>query len=370
MKPPLSSRPLIAFFVMILTTPAFAWGERGHDLITRAAARLAAERAGKNAAIGEILVTKEHMLGHLSNVPDIVWRSAGKEVEDANAPTHYIDADYLATKVDVANLPKTIAEAEAAMAALCANPTPGYACPVAGKGKPSASDAGTAPWRVKQLFTLMTDALAKSRTATGDERTKAVDDAWLYAGIMAHFVGDLAQPYHATRDYDGWETDQGGVHSYFESALVSTYPLSLDSDVLAAARRRPSDRLDKLLPAASRDVLKDDPLALMMALVTESFGQIKTVAALDKKVAVVKPSRRDKGMKIKAERRDTAAVMDKFKPVITDRLALAADTLARLWLLAYERAGRPDLSWYHSWAYQTAPAFIKPDYLTPAAPAP
>ena len=40
---------------------------------------------------------------------------------------------------------------------------------------------------------------------------------------------------------------------------------------------------------------------------------------------------------------------------------LAGQPQARAW----DKARRPDLSAYHSYAYAVAPAFVPPDYLTP-----
>jgi hypothetical protein len=91
-------KQLLLAFIFITPFVAFdeysyAWGEKGHDLVTRVAAKLMAEDKEHGALVGEAFIKKEHMLAHLSNVPDIVWRSAGKEIETLNAPTHYVDVD-------------------------------------------------------------------------------------------------------------------------------------------------------------------------------------------------------------------------------------------------------------------------------------
>ena len=48
-------------------------------------------------------------------------------------------------------------------------------------------------------------------------------------------------------------------------------------------------------------------------------------------------------------------------------MALGAAVLEHLWTVAWEDAGRPDLSAFFSYEYPTAPPFIAPGYLPGAS---
>ncbi len=347
-----------------LSSSAYAWGERGHDLIARVAARLIIERSPRGDDFAALFEMKEHMLGHLANVPDIVWRNIGPEVEAQNAPTHYVDLEFLDPAPMLATAPRTVAALEAHMAELCAKPPPGYLCPAEHGEKPKAAMAGTAPFRIQQLFNRMVAALARAKTAANPkDMIAATDEALLDAGIMAHFVGDLGNPWHATLDYNGFGTGQGGIHKYFEEEVVNALPLSLDEDVIAEAlRSKPFQRVLQQFPEAQRAEAAKDPLSLAWALAFDSRKRLDDARALDRKVALLKPSSMEKGMQIKAGRRDPRDVRGEFRDLITDRMATAADTLAALWQAAYEKAGKPSLKGYQSYNYPVAPEFIKTDY--------
>lgn len=347
---------------------AQAWGERGHDLVTRVAARLMAEDKEYGAMFGEAFIKKEHMLAHLANVPDIVWRSAGKDIEALNAPTHYLDVEYISLSPTIDSLPKTIAEAEAVMKKLCTEKPKGYECADDKGNDPKAALAGTAPFRIKQLASLMQASFQKAKEAqkikseeSDKEINKALDDAFFYGGILSHFVGDLANPYHTTRDYNGYEIGQGGVHKYFETDIVNTFDLKFDGEVFVKATKlKDLARLKKIL-AGQKDG-EQDPLLVAYAQTLESFASLKTLQQLDLKYAVTKKGSDQKGLKLKAERKEPHQVARQFRDIAGDRMAQGAATLAWIWRNAWIRGGKPDLRGYDSYDYRTTPEFVGIDY--------
>jgi hypothetical protein len=353
-------------FALLFPSAAGAWGERGHDLITRVAVRLLAAKIARGTPLAPQFGRKEFMLGHLSNVPDIVWRNQGEAIETVNAPTHFLDLEYVTPELTFATTPRTPAAALARMLALCANPPRAYVCAAQEGSKPDESSAGTAPWRAGQLFRMTVESL-KASTANGKSDGAAIDRAFLTAGIMSHFVGDLGNPYHAARNYDGWETGQGGVHSYFEGALVNAYPLALDQEVMdAALKGRGLARTLQQLPAADRSELSRDPVAIALALALDSYSRLDAANAIDLKFAITRKSGTGPdGKRVGAERRPPSQLRARFHDLTVERLATAAEVLANLWLLAWEDAGKPDFKDYRSFAYPVSPEFIPPDYLKP-----
>ncbi|HQZ16776.1 MAG TPA: hypothetical protein PLD86_07875, partial [Vicinamibacteria bacterium] len=147
-------RLLALALVIGLAAPprASAWGERGHDIVTRVAVRLLAAKIAKGTPLAAQFGRKEFMLGHLSNVPDIVWRNQGEAIEDANAPTHFLDMEYVSPELTFSTIPRTPAAALTRMTELCASPPRGYVCAAKEGAGPDESSAGTAPWRAGQLY--------------------------------------------------------------------------------------------------------------------------------------------------------------------------------------------------------------------------
>ena len=356
-----------------LASPAFGWAERGHAIIARVAARLVMMNAGADAAKLGPFLANESMLAHVANIPDIKWRSDSADVIALNGPTHYIDLEYLSPDLRFDNFPKTIAELEERLRHNCALPAAVEAknntCANANDPqKPlTSSSAGTVPWRIRQLHGMMRDSFAAASVATSGSKefTKAIDDALLYGGLMAHFVGDIANPHHTSSDHDGYAIGQGGVHVYFEAEVVSALDLLLEPNVFGwAQRRRPFVALAQHIPASSKDTWSSDPFAVSLAMLLDSHGRMDALNDLDRRFALLKPSIVDHGMKVPGSRRPAAEVAPEFREFIVERLALGADSLSALWLAAWRAGGKPDLSAYKKpGQYPLAPAFVPPDYL-------
>lgn len=343
--------------------PAYAWGERGHDTVTRVATRLLQDNP-KAQPLAKVLTSKEHMLAHYSNVPDIIWRSGPDHVRQANSPTHFLDLEFLLTPtypVAWSALPLTLDQARKRLEQNCREQK---TCP---KGKTTFDKfqkVGTAPWRIQQLLTAMQQELAaaaalekqgiskKNRPAY----TKHVDQALLYGGLASHFVGDLANPHHCTRNYNGHLTGNGGIHSYFETAVVNSYPLGLAAAVWQQAREHPHQSLQASLVA--KPPATPDALDHAWYLILESFQDNPEILSLDDRHAI---SKRSKG-KSDAQRLPPGQTSSKFQPIIVKRLARGAETLAQLWFQAWLAAGSPQLSSYKSYHYEAAPAFVEPQY--------
>ena len=343
----------------------YAWGERGHHLISRVAARMLTLSDSADNAIGDTFLAKEHMLGHLANVPDTVWRNMGEDIEAQNGPTHYLDIEYITNDPSNKVLPRTKADMEAGMKKLCTTKPKGYKCPDEKGTEPKAEMAGTAPFRIVQIANLIRDSFKnasdeqKKSTPIEGQIKKHLDDAFFYAGILSHFVGDLANPYHTTRDYNGYEINQGGVHSYFESDTVNSYDLGFDMEVYNKAVELKDLTI---LMKFAKELKTTDSLDIAYAQTMESFSNLKFVQELDLKYAVTKIGSSDKGLKIKAERKPVDQVAVYFRPVIRDRIAQGAATLAFLWRQAWMDGDKPSLSAYRSYDYRTTPDFIPPNF--------
>ena len=339
-------------FLALLPAQLLAWGERGHDIVAQTAVRISLE--SEDQGFHTPFYKRSLMLGHLANVPDIVWKSdsMSEKERQLNNPTHYISLDKVYKNTSFKDISRDIKtfRAKAKEAGLNLD-----------------KKVGTATWRVSQLFNLMKQSFKDLKVIppTDSRYVDKINQALLYGGIMAHFVGDLANPQHSSRDYDGWSTGQGGLHAYFESDCVAALPLSLSQKVFDHARSEDllEDKIFSKFVTNDSEQLKKDPTAIVFALAYDSLHRLSHLLDLDRKHAVVKESRNDRGLMIPAKRKSPHHAALKMQPFIVERLSLGASVLQHLWLLAWKQAGEPDLSDFQSWYYPVKPEFIMPDYL-------
>jgi len=338
---------MASLVAVLMSETSYAWGERGHDLITRVAVQHLRELSDDNDRLMRPFLLRDHMLGHLSNTPDIVWRAnyMSDEARAANAPTHYINLEKVITGVKKWNdFPRDFREYRA----LCES-----------KDR-TTDDVGTAPWRVLQLYKLVVRELTSLDQKPDDLKEDHINRALTYAGLMAHFVGDLANPHHTTANYDGQLTGNKGLHAYFESQVVAELSFELPKKILAQAGKRRLWLTE--YSARERDDINNDPQKLVWALVADSHRQVEHLTKLDNRYSIVKKSATDTDDSDLAVRKSAEKTAKHYEKFAVQRLAIGADALAKLWQLAWNDAGSPNMSDFRSYDYPVQPSFITPSY--------
>ncbi len=347
----------------MISQQAISWGGRGHHTICEAAAYLTKEKA-----LHEMLIHKTAMMGHLCNIPDIYWKSLGSDANKLGNPTHFIDVEILNIKVTeipldyqqivdkYSNTPNHFQEGT-----IFSIPT----------------EFGSNWWRADQFFRrAVENASAAASSVSPKNSQEEQNDELPYnknifsfinnLGLMGHFVGDNGQPFHTTADYDGYKTGHGGIHSYFEEAIVAELPPNLVALVVDQAKKLQQKALSKSL----KD--KNEVAYLNEKTVLEKMRSLGGIANQERQLilkmdTVSKPSseKNEHGMSLRkpAERQPAEKVASKFKSLIVNDMARSAALLAQLWDLAYVQAGKPDLKKYRSYKYAFTPDFVAPDYL-------
>jgi len=74
-------------------------------------------------------------------------------------------------------------------------------------------DQGILPWATSTTFDSLRNCFQR-----GDWNKSA-----LFAADLGHYVADGYDPLHITRNYDGQYTNQSGIHSRYESKMISKY---------------------------------------------------------------------------------------------------------------------------------------------------
>ena len=181
--------------VMCLTTDdVHAWWVKGHEAIAQAAvSRLPEEvpaffRAGGKA------------IAHLSGDPDRWKNKDAKFLRAAEYPDHFIDLEHLEGNT----LPEDRFKAAVLISSL--------------KHRPETT--GMLPYALMEHFDRLTCAFYDLRQDPANEAIRM--KCLVYAGVLAHYTGDVAMPLHTTKDYDGRKhpdgtTTQKGIHAKIDA---------------------------------------------------------------------------------------------------------------------------------------------------------
>lgn len=346
-------KKLILFVLLVSSSQAFAWGGRGHDTICRVASFLV-----KEPGLLEYVRNKPQMMGHLCNMPDFYWKSLGGEANQLGNPTHFIDIEVLGLAVK--ELPTDFKKIK--------DEYTGKPNKFKNDGstiKSVATEFGSSWWRVDQFIRIIEGlakefALAPAPTNSKEEQNnelpynKLAYEMVVSMGLMGHFVADNSQPFHTTADYDGYAAGHGGIHAYFEDAVVGQFDGDLDNLVLKEARSMKNPAF--LKPATAIEKMK-----VLSVISNQEIPKLLKLDPVIKKSSLVK----ERGMELKtpAERKSAAVAFKKMKPYIVTEMARGAVLLANLWDEAYIKAGKPKMGAYKSYKYPFTVDFVAPDYL-------
>lgn len=329
---------------------ARAWGNRGHHAICESAVYLV-----KDPVLRQFLLSRTHVMGYLCNIPDTHWKGMNPDLTKHGNPSHFVDTDLFDRPLS--EVPTDYREVVKLFT--------GYQAKVAEKPiQWVPAEIGSIWWRADQFWRRMVEfaTLAKSqplpanRIEDRDEKfpfNSSVHQMVINMGLMGHFVGDVTMPLHNSLDYDGYKSGHGGLHSFYEEICVSEMAPNIVPRILTRAKEQKTMKFNQ-----------QATLFLAMRELSE-LGR-KDIPLMVKADKILKPSelKTDKGMQIKtpAERPSAAIAFKSFEKLILSQMGRSALTLAKAWDAAFEKAGKPDLSKYKSFAYPHAPDFIMPDY--------
>lgn len=347
--------------LLSFSSTTFAWGERGHHEICAVATRLV-----KNPELKKFLNTigqaNSHMMGHLCNIPDIYWKQSGDKPTYAS---HFIDIDALPMTPEETplDLMKIVAEHD------------GKFNKTLNKKINIITDYGTLWWRYDQFYRLALAAARKSADAAKvldavkvkpalandtnvdkKDYNKAVLQMITYMGLMGHYIGDASMPYHNTHDYDGWHSQHGGIHSYYEADIVNELPLNFEERMFKAAKNFANSKVWK-------ETKNKTPIEIIKKISTLAYKDLGEIRKLDKVLATSAQVQQE-GSKSKhpAKRKSAADMAKTFENLIIKQTAWSAVALSETWDKIYSESGKFDLTLYKSYDYPITPEFVPLDY--------
>lgn len=234
----LSTKALVV--LCLCSVPAQAWWGNGHGILTEAAVRAQPQevpaffRAGAAEA------------AHMSFDPDIAKNRAAPNLYDGEFPEHNFDLELL----EGAEAPGKRHD----FIALC------------NELDVAPNDVGYSPYAITEYTQRLMIAFAEHRKWPDNTIIQA--KIFVYAGILAHYAEDIAQPLHVTIDYDGRTNAAGekmhaGIHEAVDSIIER---LELKATGLAGN--------------ASVAPIEGDLFAAAMAQIHESHGKVDEVYEL------------------------------------------------------------------------------------------
>ena len=265
----------------IPSAPVRAWGFEGHKFITERAIDLLPPEIRPFFQKFRTTVV-EHSID-----PD-TYRTMGFVEEP---PRHFLDMDAYGP-YPFADLPREYKEA------------------VAKRGSDFVLKNGTVPWRADESYIQLRDTFRPVAPAP-----YARDNIKLFSAVLAHYIGDSFQPFHAAVNYNGQMTNQLGIHSRFETEMFDRY----------------KDRL-KIAPAPVTAIAS--PRDFMFATLSDSFQLVDPILAADRE-AVKDRTSYDEGY--------FNQMFEKTGPIMEKRISGAITGVASMITAAWTEAGKPAL---------------------------
>jgi hypothetical protein len=179
---------------------------------------------------------------------------------------------------------------------------------VAARGADFVTRNGALPWRTQEIYDRLREAFMQTTPY-------ARDDIKLFSAVLAHYLGDAFQPFHATVNYDGQLTGQQGIHARFETEMFDRYV-----DKLRIAP-------EPIQPVASAREFTFSSL-------TESFTFVEPILAADRAAVQGKEEYDDAYF-------DT--MLEKTRPILEKRISQAITGVASVITAAWVEAGKPAL---------------------------
>jgi hypothetical protein len=282
------------FFYLILVLACFSfsntnlWGFYGHKKITELAI---------------YTLPEEMMQFYKQNSSLIIEKSVAPDrrryVIDAEAPRHYIDLDEY---YNLDSIPKYWFEA------------------IEQYGEDTLVDRGIVPWHAYFTFRQLVKAYAE----------KDYDRIVTKSSDLAHYLADANVPLHTTSNYNGQETDQKGVHGFWETRLPQLFSDNYDFLVgKASYLQDPQEAIWSSVLNANHLV---DSLLLIEEQVTQMIGESKKFAFEDKGKRTVK---------VYSEKFSKA--YHDAMPSIELQMQRSVKLIGDFWFTAWIEAGQPNL---------------------------
>lgn len=302
-----------------------AWDYEGHRLVNHVAVSLLPTNFPAFVRGAEA----RERIAFLAGEPDRWRNTTDLPLRHCNGPDHYFDVDDLAPYgIEPAALSHFRYEFVGQLAvARAAAPEKFPAInPVQDRDRTKAQ-IGFLPWAITEHYAKLKSGFsylkAYEQGGTAEEVANARQNIIYIMGVMGHYVGDLTQPLHTTRHFNGWVgenpagyTTSKGFHAWIDGGFLQKAGMITAEEL--QPKLRPARSLWHGLPAEKRaDVFRE-----VMTLLLAQFKLVEPLYKMDKEGQL---SARDEAGR-------------KGREFLAGQLAVAAQSLSDLWFTAWEQA--------------------------------
>jgi hypothetical protein len=267
-----------------------AWGMDVHRMITRHAI------GGLPAELKPFFAAKIDFISEHAADPDL-WITVDLSGKLGNeAPNHFLDYDGFKDPFPFTNVPRE------------------WNAVVQKYGAEMANRNGRVPWRAEEIFDKM---VAQFTNMSRPNPGYSGENVRYLAAIMAHYVEDAHQPFHAVESYDGQATNQRGIHSRFETELVLRNKARFNKSAVV------------IKPIA-------DIKEFMFNALIDDQQYVPKVLDADKRAA--------EGRELYDDAYYAAFAKNGALSIAEQRYADSASAVASVWVAAWTKAGKPKLS--------------------------
>lgn len=279
-----------ALCVLAMPAAVHGWGLDVHRFLTRRAL------TGLPPELKPFFDEQRDFVSERAADPDM-WRVAALRTDIGDEdPNHFLDIDALDEPAPFSNVPRT------------------WEGLVTKYGLERATKAGRLPWRAEEMYNRLVGHFRDMGRPNGPGY--AGDNARYIAAVLSHYLEDAHQPLHATGNYDGQLTNQNGIHSRFETALVLRNLPTLN-----------------LAPVAIRPI--GNIREFMFATIVESQSLVAPLLAADRKAT--------EGLEFYDDAY-FAALLTGVRPILEKRLSDSASAVASVIVQAWKEAGSPTMA--------------------------
>jgi hypothetical protein len=198
----------IVLCVRFSQTTAHAWDYEGHRLVNQ----LALSSLPTNFPAFVFVPEYQERIAFLAGEPDRWRNTSDLTLKHCNGPDHYIDLEDLtgAYGIDPHNLSRFRYDFTAQLAAARVAHPEKFPEIESGKNEDHTRQlVGFLPWAIEENFSKLKSGFSYLKTfqendGTPEEIANARANIIYIMGVLGHYVGDAAQPLHATKHHHGW----------------------------------------------------------------------------------------------------------------------------------------------------------------------
>jgi hypothetical protein len=176
-------RFLSGLVVISIAVILISWGSTGHFKISNNSSLSFFQQMAQFSA------WPQYLADHASDADD------RKDTDPTEAPKHYIDIDNYADFNNYGHIPQT------------------WDSIVAQNGSIWVYNQGILPWATLATYDSLKNAFMHFNW----------NKAMFFAADLGHYVGDGHMPMHITKNYDGQNTGNDGIHSRYESTMIGGF---------------------------------------------------------------------------------------------------------------------------------------------------